>query len=49
MTPPLNDEVEDNKSRKIEVKVCKILETKGCPLCYLIYLEIPLRESPKKY
>ena len=49
MTPPLDEELEDNDSRSIEAKARKILENEGCPPCYPIYLEVPLRDPPKKY
>lgn len=49
MTPPLNEEVEDNDSRSIEAKARKILENEGCPPCYPIHLEIPLRDPPEEY
>ena len=49
MTPPLDDEVEDNESREMEAKARKTMETEGCPPCYPTHLEIPLREPPEKY
>ena len=49
MTPPLDDEVEDNESREMEAEARKTLETEGCPPCYPKYLEVPLREQPEKY
>jgi hypothetical protein len=49
MTPPLDEELEDNGSRTIEAKAREILETEGCPPCYPTYLEIPLRDPPEKY
>lgn len=49
MTPPLDEEVEDNDSRLIEAKARKILEKEGCPPCYPINLEIPVRDPPEKY
>jgi len=49
MTPPLDEEVEDNNSRLIEAKARKSLENEGCPPCYPIYLEIPVRDPPEKY
>ena len=49
MTPPLDEEVENNDSRSIEANARKILENKGCPPCYHTYLEIPLRDPPEKY
>lgn len=49
MTPPLDDEAEDNESREMEAKARKTMETEGCPPCYPTHLEIPLREPPEKY
>ena len=49
MTPPLDEEVENNTSRSIESQARKVLENEGCPPCYPTYLEIPLRDPPQKY
>ena len=49
MTPPLNEEVEDNNSRSIEAKARKTLVNEGCPPCYPTCLAIPLRDPPEKY
>lgn len=49
MTPPLDDEVEDNESREMEANARKTLETEGCPPCYPTHLEVPLREPLEKY
>ncbi len=42
MTPPLDDEVEDNESREMEAEARKTMKTEGCPPCYSAYLEVPL-------
>ena len=49
MTPPLDEEEENEESRLFEVQARKDLEKEGCPPCYPSDLEIPLRNPPEKY
>ena len=49
MTPPVDEEEEDEESRLLEVQSRKELENEGCPPCYPPDLDIPLRNIPEKY
>ncbi|KAL9118862.1 MAG: hypothetical protein Q9187_004584 [Circinaria calcarea] len=49
MTPPLDEEEENEESRLFEAQARKELENDGCPPCYPLDLEIPLRNPPEKY
>lgn len=47
MTPPLDEEVEDNESREIEAKARKTLETEGCPLATQHISKFPCESRPR--
>ncbi|KAL9118737.1 MAG: hypothetical protein Q9187_004713, partial [Circinaria calcarea] len=49
MTPPLDEEEENEESRLLEAQGRKELENDGCPPCYPPDLEIPLQNPPEKY
>ncbi|KAK4990624.1 hypothetical protein LTR66_006748 [Elasticomyces elasticus] len=49
MTPPLDEEEENEESRLLEVQARRELEKDGCPPCYPPYLETPLRNPPQEY
>lgn len=49
MTPPLDEEEENEESRVLEAQARKELENEGCPPCYPPDLDIPLRNPPEKY
>jgi hypothetical protein len=49
MTPPLDEEEENEESRSLEAQARQTLETEGCPPCYPSDLEIPLRNVPENY
>ena len=49
MTPPLDEEEENEESRLLEAQARKELENDGCSPCYPPDLEVPLRDPPGKY
>ena len=49
MTPPLDEEEENEESRVLEAQAREELENEGCPPCYPLDLDIPLRNPPEKY
>ena len=49
MTPPVDEEAEDEESRSKEATARNVLKLEGCPPCYPSYLDIPLRDPPEKY
>lgn len=49
MTPPLDQEEEDEDSRIREAQARQELENEGCPACYPPDLDVPLRHVPEEY
>ena len=49
ITPPLDEEEENEESRLLEAQARKELENDGCLPCYSLDLEFPLRNPPEKY
>ncbi|KAI9701766.1 MAG: hypothetical protein M1836_001109 [Candelina mexicana] len=50
MTPPVDQEAEDNEARAIEATSRRVLINEGCPPCYPPHLDVPLRDPlPEKY
>ena len=49
MTPPIDQEEEDEESRKFEAQAREDLEKDGCPPCYPPHLVVPLQNPPEEY
>ncbi|KAI9681959.1 MAG: hypothetical protein M1817_000013 [Caeruleum heppii] len=49
ITPPLDQEEEDEEARMLEAQARKHLESDGCPACYPPHLDVPVRNPPEEY
>ncbi|KJZ70485.1 hypothetical protein HIM_10114 [Hirsutella minnesotensis 3608] len=49
MTPPLDEEEENELTRSLEAKARTALEQDGCPPCYPRDIDVPLRDLPNQY
>ncbi|KAF2006471.1 hypothetical protein P154DRAFT_569865 [Amniculicola lignicola CBS 123094] len=49
ITPPPDEEEDEEESRKLEAQARHDLESDGCPPCYPLCLDVPVRNPPEKY
>ncbi|KAL9634033.1 MAG: hypothetical protein Q9204_003166 [Flavoplaca sp. TL-2023a] len=49
LTNTNNEEEDDEESRVLEAQARQDLESDGCPPCYPLYLDVPVRNPPEEY